>query len=177
MNFKHKTWIHLLFWGVMLLYLFISPLIKDELTIVNGKPVSMDGVSLVSSDLIKYDIDRVIKSTVDGQILHQVQGWSFIDDDSDQSLYDIAIVLSSDRSTYFFPTMPVSSVELMKAFPEVKVDLSNSGFVCLIAKETLKSGTYDIGILYTEKSSGKTYYRLTNSTLIKTYNQLQLQNR
>lgn len=161
----------------MILYLFIAPSIKDHFTVQKGKPVLLDEVSHESSDLIRFGFGSMIKSRQAGQILHQVQGWSFIDNGVDQNSYDVFLVLTSQSSKYYYPVMMKGSVNLNKGFPDVKIDLSNSGFNCLIAQETLKNGTYDVEILFKEKSSGRSYYSLTSKILIKTFNNILLQDR
>ncbi len=64
--------------------------------------------------------------------------------------------------------------KIRQTFKDVDIVLQNSGFKANIAKETLKSGTYNIGILYRNKISGDTYYQITNAQLLKTPNNLKL---
>lgn len=173
MKAKSKPWIHLVLWGVMILYLFIAPPIKDRLTIVEGKPVDMGEVSLESQDIIRYTIDKFNEVKSGRQMLYRAIGWSFIEEEVKQTDYDVFFVLSSDQATYFFPTIRGDREDVEKAFPEIVSDLSKSGFTALIARETMKNGEYRVGFLYKNKTSGKTIYQSTEKWMVKTLNKLQ----
>jgi hypothetical protein len=173
MKAKNKTWIHVVLWGIMILYLFIAPPIKDKLTIVEGKPVAMSGVSLESAGIIRDSIDKFNEVKIGKQMLYRVIGWSFIENDVKQTDYDVYLVLNSENHTYFFPTVRGNRDDVEKAFPEIKADLSKSGFTALIAKDTMKNGEYRVGFLYKNKTSGETIYQSTEEHMLKTLNTIQ----
>lgn len=173
---KHirKRWIHILIWLLMILYLTISPNIIDQIMITEGKPIQYSVVSLEPSDIIRYSVDRLDSITINGQNIFNIWGWSFITTDKEQANYEIFLVLESNKIKYYFLTKSYERAELQTAFKDVDIVLQNSGFKANIAKETLKSGTYNIGILYRNKISGDTYYQITNAQLLKTPNNLKL---
>ena len=174
---KNKRWIHFLLWGLMILYLFIAPVIKDRMTIVIGKPVAVEGALLEETDNIRAMVDRISEAKVEGQWVYRVQGWSYIMDDMDQSNYEVFLAFSSEDNRYFFATTPYKRTDVEAAFPEVEIDLTNSGFNAFIAKPMMTSGNYEIGLLYRNKTSGEfTYYR-TDKKLVKTINDIQMENR
>jgi len=172
---KNRKWIHFLLWGLMILYLFIAPVIKDRKTIVIGKPVEVEGAQVVQSDRIRSAVNRLSEARVDGQLVYRVQGWSFIVDDMDQTNYDIFLVFSNDKTLYFFETTPKKRSDVEEAYPEVEIDLTNSGFDAFIAKETMANGRYVIGMLYRNKSSGEFTYSHTDRILVKTINDIQME--
>jgi len=172
---KNRKWIHFLLWGLMILYLFIAPVIKDRMTIVIGKPVEVEGAQVMDTDRIRAAVNRLSEARVDGQLVYRVQGWSFIVDDMDQTHYDIFLVFSNDKTLYFFETTPKKRSDVEEAYPEVEIDLTNSGFDAFIAKETLDNGRYGIGMLYRNKTSGEFTYSRTDRTLVKTINDIQME--
>jgi hypothetical protein len=174
---KKKTgvWVHFLLWGVMVLFLFVAPEVKDRVTIVIGKPVSVEATLPESTDVMRYMVDRLSEVKIDGQRLYRVQGWSFLPDETSQPQYEIYFVLVSDRNRYTFKTTPDKRTDVELAFPEVEADLSKSGYDVLIARETLDVGQYDIGILYLEPNSGETIFQTTDSRLIRTMNKILLE--
>jgi len=174
---KNRKWIHVLLWGVMILYLFIAPVIKDKVTIVTGKPVNVAGVTLESSDNIVGMVDRMTEAKVDGQWVYRFQGWSYIKTDMEQANYDVYLVFANEGNQYIYATTPYSRADVEAAFPEVESDLSNSGFDTVVAKELMANGTYDVGLLYKHKTSGAATFQLMDKVLIKTINDIKLEDK
>lgn len=161
----------------MILYLFVAPVIKDRMTIVIGKPVEVEGAVIEETDNIRAMVDRISEAKVDGQWVYRLQGWSYILDDMDQANYEVFLVFSDENNRYFYATTPYKRTDVEAAFPEVEIDLTNSGFDTFISKPMMASGNYEIGLLYRNKTSGEfTYYR-TDNILVKTINDIQMENR
>jgi len=93
----------------------------------------------------------------------------------DQTNYDIFLVFSNDKNFYFFETTPKKRSDIEEAYPEVEIDLTNSGFDAFIAKETIANGRYEIGMLYRNKTSGEFAYSRMDRTLVKTINDIQME--
>lgn len=174
---NNKKWVHFLLWGLMILYLFIAPVIKDRMTIVIGKPVGVEDAVLEETDNIQGMVDRISEAKVDGQWVYRVQGWSYIKNDMDQANYDVFLVLTNEDNRYFFATTPYKRSDVENAFPEIEIDLTNSGYDTFIAKETLANGNYNIGLLYRNKTTGAFTYIRTDKLLIKTINDIQMGDR
>jgi len=174
MKVKSKAWIHVVLWGLMVLYLFIAPPIKDKLTIKEGKPVDLGNVTLASSESIRYNIDKISEVKLGKQLLYRVIGWSFIKRDVKQTDYDVYLVLSSENHTYFFPTRRGNREDVEKAFPDLAADLSQSGFTAFIAKDTMKKDEYRVGFLFKHKTSGEMVYQSTDERLEKTFNRIKI---
>lgn len=133
-----------------------------------GSPLVMEPITLEQTDFLKYSVDRLDPITVNGQNIYYLWGWSFPTTGLDQANFDIYLVLKSDTSEYYYLSESLERLDLQKAFPEVQMDLSNSGFKVLIAKEKILEGRYVIGIIYKNKSDGTTYYILTNKEIVRT---------
>ena len=95
-------------------------------------------------------------------------GWSFPTTTLEKTNYEIYLVLKSDEAEYYYLSESLERPDLGEAFPEVHMDLSNSGFKAFIAKEKLKVGRYAIGIIYKNKPDGTTNYTLTNKEIVRT---------
>ena len=161
----------------MILYLFIAPVIKDRMTIVLGKPVDVEVEALTETDHIIANIDRISEARVEGQWVYRVQGWSYILTDKDQANYEVFLVFTNEKDRYFFATTQYKRLDVKTAFPDVEIDLTNSGFNSFIAKPMMDSGIYDIGLLYRNRTTGEfTYYR-TDKVLVKTINNIKMEDR
>jgi len=171
---KKYTWIHFVLWGLMILYLFIAPAVKDRVTIVQGKPEPLEVAELEVNSQISHSIDKFEQVKINGQMLHRLIGWSFIESDPDQSAYQVYLVCRGEGDTYFYPVLSVERKDVEKAFPDFAGDLSNSGFNVLIARDTMKNGLYTLGFLYVHQQSGEMYYDDTVESLRKSMNDLQL---
>jgi len=171
---KSKAWVHVVVWGLMILYLFIAPPIKDKLTIKEGKPVDLGNVTLESSESIRYNIDKISEVKLGKQLLYRVIGWSFIERDVKQTDYDVYLALSSEDHTYFFPTRRGNRGDVEKAFPEIEADLTMSGLTAFIAKDTIKKDEYRVGFLFKHKTSGEMIYQSTDERVVKTFNSIKV---
>ena len=172
---KTRVWVHFLLWGVMVLFLFAAPEIKDRLTIVKGKPVAIEPGNQQSEGQIRYAIDKFDQVKIDNQMLYRAIGWSFIESDPDQAKYEVYLVCRNDHQSYHFLTIPGDRADVESAFPDFAGDLSKSGFNVLIAKDTMKNGTYEVGFLYVDTQSGAAYYTPATAVLHKSFNDIQLE--
>lgn len=171
---KNRGWVHFLLWGLMILFLFIAPGVKDRLTIKEGKPVALEPGTLAPTGTVRYAIDKFDQIKSQNQMLYRVIGWSFLESDPDQSKYIIYLVCKNARNTYYFLTTSGERADVEAAFPDFSGDLSNSGFTTLISKDTMKNGVYEVGFLYQDQMSGIFFYDATDAVLSKTMNNIQL---
>lgn len=170
----NRTWVHVLLWGLMLLFLFIAPEVKDRVTIVKGKPVVIEPGNPQTEGQIRYSIDKFDQVKIENQMLYRAIGWSFIESDPDQSKYEVYLVCRNEHDSYNFLTIPGDRADVESAFPDFAGDLSKSGITALIARDTMKNGTYKVGFLFRNTQSGEVYYTTTTAVLRKTYNDIQL---
>jgi hypothetical protein len=174
MNNIKKTWICLTILVFLIVFFIFLPGAVDYVRITEGAPIQIDPVKLDSSDLIRYSVDRLDPISVNAQKISYIWGWSFLTADVEQTHYDIYLVLKSDKTEYYFLTESFERPDLQKAFPEVEIDLNNSGFKAFIAKEKIQVGQYGVGIIYQNKFNGFTYYQLTNKQIVRTPNTFSL---
>lgn len=175
MNKPKKIWIYLIILVALVSFFLVLPRIIDNIKVTEGVPLEMEPVTLEETDFIRYTVDRLDPITVNGQNIYYLWGWSFPTTDLDQTNYEIYLVFKSDKAEYYYLTESFERLDLQKAFPEVEIDLSNSGFKAFIAKEKIEVGQYDIGIIYKNKSDGTTYYQLTNKEIVRTPNTFTLE--
>ncbi|HWR90207.1 MAG TPA: hypothetical protein VN260_08100 [Dissulfurispiraceae bacterium] len=92
----------------------------------------------ITNDL-SYSVDRFdeYKDFV------SITGWAFINGKSAE-LSTIRIALKSEAGNYLTATHPMPRPDVTKLFKGLNFD--DSGFSCIIAKEALNPGIYDIGI-------------------------------
>ncbi len=159
----------------LILFFVALPQLIDKVTISEGGPLDMEPGTLERTDFLRYSVDRLDPIKVNGQDIYFLWGWSFPTIDLDQDKCEIFLVLKSDKAKYYYLTESFERPDLHKAFPDVKMNLNNSGFKAFIAKEKIKIGRYTIGILYKNKSDGTVYFTLTNKEIVRTPNTFRLE--
>jgi len=172
---RRAIWIHLGFWGLMLVYLLVAPVVEAKFFISEGKPVEVEGAVLENTNLIRHAIDKVSAVWLHGEKVYRVVGWSFLSTATDLSQHEIYLVLDSGSKAYFFPTTPTKRGDIQKAFPDITMDLTYAGFSANIAKETIGRGTYVVGFLYVDKTSGEMTYQESAKMITRTPNTLRLE--
>jgi len=174
MKIKRATWIHIALFATLILYLVIAPLIEVKFFIRQGKPVQLTGAIPEPTDQINHAVDTAKEIFLQGEKIYRVNGWSFLTTATDLADYDIYFILNSPRRDYVYPAAPSGRRDVPRAFPDVKLDLANSGFVVFIARDTLPIGKYRISLLYQHKATGERVYQKTQRLLERTPNQLLL---
>lgn len=171
-----QNWFHILLWVFMLAYLALAPDFYNGVVLGVDKAVRFEGELPAATRRISYWIDGMNLMTVEGQDVYDLQGWAFLRDEPDQSQYERFIILQSDRGNYIFPTRSVERPDVQSAFPDLTINVQNSGFSAFISKEGLLRGTYQIGILFRHASGGE-YFLVTGNALVRTANQLLVRSR
>jgi hypothetical protein len=174
MRFLRKNWIHIVVWGLMIVYLFVSPLIEEKYFLHQGKPVALDAVSAVETSQLRYSIDKISEVKTQGEKVYKLNGWSFLPSAQSLTDHDVFIAVTVQGKLVYYPVVAGKRRDVVSAFPEVTFDLLFSGFSCNIAKETISQGSHAIGILYRHKATGETLYQETGYKLVRTPNTLAL---
>jgi len=174
MKLKRNTWIHIALFAAMLLYLVIAPLIEVRFFIDQGKPVQLTGAIPDPTEQINHAVDECKEVVFQGEKIYRVNGWSFLTTAADLADYEIYLVLNSPRKNYFYLTNPVRRRDIPRAFPDAKLDLTNSGYVLFMARDALPVGEYRISLLYQHKGTGERIYQKTQRMIVRTPNQLLL---
>jgi len=159
----------------MLIYAAAAPPFYTRYVLTDGKPVSFDKeVPQQMTERISYAVDRIDPVVFRGQNLYELWGWSFLQGEPDQSIYERLIVLQSDSQIYFFAGTNKARPDVQAEYADLQLNLSNSGFAAFIAKEVIERGTYRIGILFRNRNNSSVYYLVTHKSIIRTANKLQL---
>lgn len=174
MKLKRSAWIHIALFAGMLLYLVIAPMVEVRYFIRAGKPTQLDGSIPNPTEQINHAVDECKEVLFQGDKFYRVNGWSFLTTANDLAEYDVYFVLNAAHHDYSYLTVPGGRRDVPRAFPDVKLDLSNSGFVVFLSRDALPIGKYRISLLYQHKESGERVYQKTQRMLVRTPNQLLL---
>ena len=162
LNFFRKNGLHILIWGIMLLYLMVAHdvHVKFFLSESEGKPVEYKGNLPRDEDQIASAIDNM--SFID-EDLFALNGWASFRSDPENLDFERLIILRSDTKTYFFSveTAPIVGILLP--------------FSAIMSREFIQPGTYRIGFLFKHKRNNGTYYSNTNKIIVRTPNSVKLE--
>ncbi len=172
-NMLKKYRFHILVWLFMLGYLTFAPGLYVSFVLKNGKPIQFQESLPAATELISFWVDHADPVVSQGQVLYNLRGWAFLREESDQSQYERFIVLRSDAKDYYFPAQTNERLDVQKAFPNLNIDVRNSGFSTFIAKDVVRPGSYHIGIIFRHQPSNFIYLVVTENVLVRTANQFQ----
>lgn len=152
-----KNKLHILFWGLMLVYLIFAHdlYVKFFLSKADGRPVVYEENLPRETKKIRGDFGSILHLE---RGLYSLNGWAFFRSNPDNTQFERLIVLQSDTKTYFYPV--ITSTRPIKVY---------------ISKEFIQPGSYQIGILFKNKQDKSVYYRITNKMIIRTPNYLLLE--
>lgn len=175
-SFLLKKRSHILIWAIMLTYLAFAPVLYTRFILLNGKPVQVNGELPAEIEQNKYSIDGLDPIVYEGQDLYKLWGWAFLSADPSKTpdMYVREIVLISGSRHYYFPTTSVPRQGVQDTFNNLNMNLINSGFSTLIAKDVIWPGEYSVGIVFRYQPCDCAYYVATNRVVIRTANQLLL---
>jgi hypothetical protein len=93
---------------------------------------------------VGVDTCEAVKDENEKEIM-EIVGWAFIEGQSaeDGRVY---VVLESETATYVFDTILEKRPDVTAYFQETGLNLDNSGFIARIRVDTVKQGTYELGI-------------------------------
>jgi len=176
LNLLRKNRLHILVWTLMLIYQVFAPVLYARFVLLNGKPIQVNGELPAETDQNKYSIDGLDPIVYEGQDLYKLWGWAFLSADPSKTpeMYVREILLTSGSRHYYFPTTSVQRQGVQDTFKDLNMDLINSGFSTLIAKDVIWPGKYSVGIVFRYQPCDCAYYVATNNVVIRTANQLQL---
>jgi hypothetical protein len=174
LNALKENRLHILIWALMLAYVIAAPDLYARFVLKNGKPVQESVELPVPTDQILFSADR-LDPVPGGQGLFNLWGWAFAREEPDQSHYERFIVLQSSTNTYFFPTQSFEYPQVQAAFPDLAINVMNSGFSTYISKDLIQPGSYQVGILFRHRTSSAIYYRISNKLIARTGDQLFLE--
>jgi hypothetical protein len=176
-----KNWMdgkqkHILIWALLLIYLFSANQIYVLYFLKNGKPDSTNVFVPAQTTGVIYIIADLQPVQINGESLYQLRGYAF---DAANSLRKntITIILSSRSQNLAFSTQAVPHPNMIESYPGFKSGMEGAEFSMLLSDDTLKPGTYQIGVLLegqagSSQNSGQKFVN-TGSTIQKTPNTIR----
>jgi len=169
-NFLFKNRIHWFILAFTVIYLAVVPGIFARIFVKLGKPVDVKISLPYASPLIHSGIDTTNMVPITNQRVYQINGWAFLENAPDQTIFDKYLVLNSRDQVYYFPYESSNSQMLYDLFKDLGLDVLNSALKAYISADLIDSGSYNIGFLFKRKSGEETYYSYTNSYILRTPN-------
>ncbi len=171
-----KNWFHFIIWPLMIVYIFIAPGFVDNASLKYGRPIELSVGDLKTSDMVVANADELQAIDYDSQYLYSMLGWAFSAADPNVPIEDYTryLLLQSDSHKYYFVLEAYARPDIETGFRDIALDLTNSGFKAMIAKEFIAPGKYKIGILFRSPNTGQDYFVWTQQHIIRTSNQISL---
>lgn len=162
LRFFKRYWLHILLWGLMAVYFITAPGVYARVFLKAGKPIPTDSAIPPESNRISFVVEGLEPYTQDGQSLHNLYGRAYIAPEQGQPPMDgfvREITLISDDNTYVFFVKSVHRDPGLQDLPaSLGIDLDTLGFSAAISKDVIKPGTYRIGVVFRNPSTGEAYY-------------------
>lgn len=167
--FLKKNWLHLLIWGAMFFYLLVARSLYTQFFLENGKPVRVETSPPREEPQIRLTVDSLDQTIIEKEEVYRLWGWAFSPTDPTMSpdQYEREIILASNEKVYVFPTDTVARQGVQDTFKDLNMDLLNSGYSTLIAKDVLPVGEYRVGIIFRDPSTGQEYYTDKPKVILK----------
>ena len=176
-NIFRKNWGHIVVWTLMFLFFISAPRLHSKLFLDQGKPIQFDSDLPKSTPEGQFALMGLDSMRFDGEDVYQLWGWAFLTRDPtvNQIDYERTLVLKSDSHVYFFPITTTPTRNVQETFNTLDLDLTNTWFYTLIAKDFISLGRYRVGIIFEHHTEGTSFYLKTNGVIIRTPNHLVLE--
>jgi len=170
-----KYRIHILLWGMMILYLIIAPIVYGKFIVDEGKPIEFNVSTTIESPNIKCAIEKFQPITINNDDFYHLWGWSFFDDNIVPTDYDRFILLESEDKRFYFATHASDRPDVENAYQVTsRAIIDEAGFFTYVSKSALPIGMYHIKIIYQHRVSKEAYEVDTGDIVKRTGNQLLL---
>lgn len=169
-KFLRKYLTHILILFITVVYLAVVPGLYARYFVKLGKPVDGRIDLPYASPLIHGGIDTTNLVPITNQRIYQINGWAFLEDEPDQTLFDKYLVLNSKDQIYYFTYESRKSQYLYDLFKDLGLDVLNSALKAYVSVDAIDSGSYNIGFLFKRKSGEETYYSYSKRYLNRTPN-------
>jgi hypothetical protein len=166
-----RSYKHLIYWGVLIVYLLAAYPIYTAYFIKNGKPVGTIAQIPQATSSIIYNLVELRPVVYQGENLYELKGFAFLQDRPTQ-VNKITIILSTNNQNIAFSTNSVPSADMIKSYANFKPGMEPAEFSMLISKEVLNPGLYRIGVLLDDTQGSGSSYVLTGSSIKQTPNTL-----
>ena len=168
-QFIKKHYKHLIYWGVLGIYLAVATPIYTHFFIHYGKPEGVAKDLPTASDAITYNMVELRPVIYQGESLYELKGFAFMTASPIQ-VNKITIVLIGNGKSIAFSTNSVPYPDMIESYPKFQPGMETAEFSMLISKDVLSPGIYQIGVLLEDQEGPDRAYTLTTSTIKQTPN-------
>jgi hypothetical protein len=130
--------------------------------IFRGDEINFDQSRQEPTTKIMTYVDGFTLESHDGIDAMRLNGWAFLQEDQNQSLYERFVVFHSEQGNLYFPVTVVERPDVQDAFDSLGLDLQLAGFTTLIAKDGLTDESYQIGVLFQHKLDQSVIYAISD---------------
>lgn len=171
-----KSWIkgsqkHFVFWSVFLLYAFSAVPLYNHFLLKNGKPAGNEQAFSPSGD-VTFKLGDLRPVVLDGQDFYELKGFAF-NKKQPTAPNSISIILNGQGQNLIFHTNAAPYPDMIASSKGYTKAMDHAEFRWLLAKNVLKPGKYQIGILLEAKDGSKRSYVPTGAVLNRTPNTLK----
>lgn len=157
----------------MLGFLAFGPWLVMILSGPSGKPVHPSGMLPAPDPGLISAVDS-LEPVPSFPRRERLMGWAFMGIQSDQTLFSRFLVLQNETQTYFFPVEAYPRPDVQAAFDDTGTSLLDSGFSALIYPDVIAPGSYQVGMAFQQRQTGRLAFNLSKATLERTPNTLKL---
>lgn len=172
----HTNKVHFLILGILIIYLCVAYPLYNRYFLKVGKPVDPASMDWTDVDM-KVDFNALDEIRYEGENVYYVWGWAFPNDyDYPLEQYKKQLILVDQKShKQFFDMQTTVRSGVTKAFPDLNRNLDHSVFSTYLSNYQIKTGIYQIGILYM-RQDGMAYTAMTKEYLVCTPNRMSITN-
>lgn len=171
-----KNWIHIVTWGMMILYFIVAPGVNARFFTQEGKSIQVNAQLPVEVNESKSFVDRIeVYDEQNG--IYQLLGWAFltIDKNIPSSDYERLVVLRTLDKNSVFEAGTFRRIDVQLAYNDLGMDVANSGFSALIDSNLLKPGLFRVGIIFKHILDDSAFYTDTDFCIKRTPNKFILE--
>jgi len=115
---------------------------------------------------ITFYIDGLSSTTSAEQTQYQLVGWAFLPENADSTRFERLIVLKSATRTYYLQASVAQRPDVQKAYQDLGMDLTDSGFTVYFSEDSITPDRYSIGILFISGNGQPIEYTPANHDLV-----------
>lgn len=160
---------HIIYWGILLIYLLSANTVYTRFFIRDGKPIATPVGLPADTGGITYNLVELRPVLYNGQALYELKGFAFLTANPTQ-INKITIILTSGAETRAFSTNSVPFPDMIQAYAGYTAGMDEAEFSMLLSKDVLIPGVYQIGILLENTEGPERTYVLTGNSIKQTPN-------
>jgi hypothetical protein len=169
-NWLRSRTFHLIFWGILAVFIFSARPVYIQFFLQNGKPYQPDLPLPSENGNIIYQLGNLTPVRVAGQDLFELRGFAFVQ--SDPEMHNrISVVLRSASGapgasqTLMFDTRPVTVPGMIKTYKNYKPGMDPAEFSFFFSQAVLQPGVYTIGLLLEDQNGPGRALIMTGSSI------------